>query len=260
MLVRCGVAACILAICAVALAALGGTDLSGLRSGAFAVLLVAALVFVAGEAKTRTLGLSSRRSGRTRRALPSSVTRSETGKPPPAVDDLVRMLDDTLKLARPVPAVERLEPVDVTSLLGVLANRPDGARLELQARRAPIHTLASRPALARAFDILIDNAVSNGSRTAVSFDSGASALAVHVDDNGPGVPCGERGRVFEWRYYMSTPPSEQVGCRADLVIARQILRVHGGDLVVGPSPLGGARFTARLPLIPDHELQLAAAS
>jgi signal transduction histidine kinase len=71
-----------------------------------------------------------------------------------------------------------------------------------------------------------------------------------VDDDGPGVERDDRERIFEWQYYMTTAPSQRRGCCAELVIARRIARSSGGELVVGASPMGGSRFTLRLPLQP----------
>jgi signal transduction histidine kinase len=48
---------------------------------------------------------------------------------------------------------------------------------------------------------------------------------------------------------MSTPPSQRAGSLAELVVARKIVRSFGGEIFVTSSPLGGARFTARLPLV-----------
>ena len=112
-----------------------------------------------------------------------------------------------------------------------------------------IATVADPCALGHAFDILIDNAYASGRRVALECDSGVSFLLVHTDDDGPGIPHALRQRVFERQYYMSTPPSERPGCSAALVIAHQNARALGGTLSVGASPMGGARFTLRLPLL-----------
>jgi len=260
MLVRRGVAGCILAclvLLLLALAALGSDDLNVLGViDPYALICLSALILLAGEA-LRLIGIS--RAQDVPLLAEDDADAREARPPAESMDDLVQMLDDALKLARPVPAVERLEPVNLSDLLGGLARRRDTARLELRIRPRPFLTLASQPALDRALEILIENALSNGVRAFVECDCGISTVLVHVDDDGPGVPRSERTQVFEWRYYMSTPPTRQVG-RADLVIARQILRAHGGDIVVGCSPQGGARFSAQLPLLGEHEVELAQAS
>ncbi len=260
MLVRRGVAGCIL-VCLVllllALTALGSDGLNVLGViDPYTLICVSALILLAGEAVC-LIGISRAREVP---LVPEDDADARNAQAPAAsADDLVQMLDDALLLSRPVPAVERLEPVNLSDLLGGLARRRGTTRLELRIRPRPFLTLASQPALDRALEILIDNALSSGVRAVVECDCGTSTVLVHVDDDGPGVPRSERTQVFEWRYYMSTPPTRQSG-RADLVIARQILRAHGGDIVVGCSPQGGARFSAQLPLLGEHEAELAQAS
>jgi nitrogen fixation/metabolism regulation signal transduction histidine kinase len=65
-----------------------------------------------------------------------------------------------------------------------------------------------------------------------------------VEDRGPGVPAGDRERIFE--PYVTHKAN---GTGLGLAIAMKIVVEHGGTLAVDESPsLGGARFTLRLPL------------
>jgi len=150
--------------------------------------------------------------------------------------------------------------VEVTGLLARVARRNSRARLSLPAEPQKLYSFASDAALERALEILIDNALTNGQRAAISCDHGTSHLTVHVDDDGPGVPRSARSHIFNWHFYMSTPASQQIGCGVELVIAQQIVRAHGGSLAVSASPLGGARFTMRLLLIGPHKLELVGGS
>jgi signal transduction histidine kinase len=264
MFARLGVAGCILAIVALLFAstAIGSGDQDALRFTAlYALLCFSILVFLGGEAMDAMRRFRKDAGQFHRTSTPvRAVSPAQKHVPQTNVDDLVGMLDDTLKLAGRAPVVAGMEPIDMTDLLGALAKQTSSARLTVTAKAKSFHALASRPAISRAFEILVENALTNGSRASLSCDRGTSNVVVHVDDDGPGVPRSERTHVFDWHYYMSTPPSQQVGCRAELVIARQIVRAHGGDIVVGPSPLGGARYTVQLPLLSEHELVLAMVS
>ena len=69
-------------------------------------------------------------------------------------------------------------------------------------------------------------------------------LIVTIEDDGPGIPAADRPRVL------------QRGVRADenvpghglgLAMVRDTVELYGGRLEVDDSPLGGARFTLRLP-------------
>jgi signal transduction histidine kinase len=66
--------------------------------------------------------------------------------------------------------------------------------------------------------------------------------AIHIDDNGPGILESERERVFE--PYFTT---KETGTGLGLAIVKRIVADHGGSVRIDTSPLGGARFTLRLP-------------
>jgi two-component system, OmpR family, sensor kinase len=105
--------------------------------------------------------------------------------------------------------------------------------------------------LARLLGVLIDNALRYAGSPGVvqvSVRPDGEAARVDVDDNGAGVPPQERDRVFD-RFYRGADARVR---RADgsglgLAIADWIVRRHGGRIDVGDSPLGGARFSVRLP-------------
>ncbi|MBD0274695.1 MAG: two-component sensor histidine kinase, partial [Acetobacteraceae bacterium] len=72
---------------------------------------------------------------------------------------------------------------------------------------------------------------------------GAFWAQVTVDDDGPGIPAAERESAF--RPFRSGAPG---GTGLGLAIARDIVRAHGGDLMLEESPLGGLRARLRLPV------------
>jgi two-component system, OmpR family, sensor histidine kinase PrrB len=70
-------------------------------------------------------------------------------------------------------------------------------------------------------------------------------VALTVEDDGPGVPEGERERIFE-RFARGTTATAQ-GSGLGLALVRQQAALHGGTVEVGDSELGGARFEVALP-------------
>lgn len=72
-----------------------------------------------------------------------------------------------------------------------------------------------------------------------------TGVAVHVEDEGPGVPASRRDRIFE--PFHTTKP-EGIGTGLGLAICHTIVAEHDGTLSVSDSAaLGGARFTLQLP-------------
>jgi two-component system sensor histidine kinase TctE len=64
-----------------------------------------------------------------------------------------------------------------------------------------------------------------------------------VEDNGPGIPDTERGRVFE-RFYRVLGTGTD-GCGLGLAIVREIAQSHGAHVELATSP-GGRGTTARI--------------
>ena len=70
-------------------------------------------------------------------------------------------------------------------------------------------------------------------------------LELAVADEGPGVPPEDRELIFE-PFFRNRPdvPGHGLG----LAICEAIVQAHGGNIRVGDSPSGGARFAIRLPI------------
>jgi signal transduction histidine kinase len=95
---------------------------------------------------------------------------------------------------------------------------------------------------------LLENAVKHGrddGRIEIALSATPNRVTLFFDDDGPGVIAGERTAIFEplVRGRGATAAGHGLG----LSIARTAVERAGGDISVGPSPLGGARFVVELP-------------
>jgi two-component system NtrC family sensor kinase len=73
---------------------------------------------------------------------------------------------------------------------------------------------------------------------------GSPAVAVVIEDDGPGVPEDLRERVFD-PFFTTKEPGRGTGL--GLAIVQRIVHDHGGRIDVGAGSLGGAAFTVTLP-------------
>ncbi len=169
------------------------------------------------------------------------------------VDRLAAIVDDLLALARhdehhPVAAVAvDLDDVAFDALEAAAASHDltvdiDGVM--------PVRVSGDADQLARAVRNLVDNATRHAtSRVALSIETAAGHAIVHVDDDGPGVPDGDRARIFErFARVDAARGRADGGTGLGLAIVEQIAQRHGGSATVSDSPLGGARFSLSLPL------------
>jgi signal transduction histidine kinase len=102
---------------------------------------------------------------------------------------------------------------------------------------------------------LVENAARHArSRVAVSLQERPeqSMVELVVDDDGPGIPAGQRIRVFERFVRLDHARSRDAGGSGlGLAIAAEVVRAHGGWIEAADSPLGGARLQVWLPLADD---------
>jgi signal transduction histidine kinase len=80
----------------------------------------------------------------------------------------------------------------------------------------------------------------------------SEGIELRVADAGPGVPSGDRERIFD-RFRRLDPGRAGSGSGIGLALARAIARAHGGTLRAVDTPLGGACLVLQLPTIePDR--------
>jgi two-component system osmolarity sensor histidine kinase EnvZ len=141
-----------------------------------------------------------------------------------------------------------MEFTNLTALLEevVAAARRSGAWVTLHG--TPDLELPLRPdAIRRAITNLVDNARRIAPHVAIGIVSlSSNTVEVTVDDDGPGIPPERLETVF--RPFESGGASGGQGHGLGLTIARDIIRAHGGEIVLSQSPLGGLRASIRLPV------------
>ncbi|UOW01537.1 HAMP domain-containing sensor histidine kinase [Agrococcus sp. SCSIO52902] len=117
-------------------------------------------------------------------------------------------------------------------------------------RAAPV--VGDARLLGRACRNLVDNALRHArGRVALGSVVRDGRAMLWVDDDGAGVPEGERDRVFERFVRLDEGRArDDGGSGLGLAIVRQVARAHGGDAWVTSAPAGGARFVIELPAAP----------
>ncbi len=88
-----------------------------------------------------------------------------------------------------------------------------------------------------------------GGAVSVALEQAGEMVVLTVADSGPGVPEALRQTVFErFRQVEDGDSRTHGGTGLGLAIAREFAVLHGGDIVLGEAPDGGALFTVTLPV------------
>ena len=154
---------------------------------------------------------------------------------------------------------ERLCLIDVTrELVELLCPIVESRRVSLsivnEEAAAPIE--CDRTRIERLLINLLENAmqaVEPGGKVEIHFRSLSNAengdskrVEVSVCDDGPGIPRIETEKIFD-RFFRGFSARNSTGLGLGLAICQDIVTMHGGEIEVGDSQFGGARFTFRIP-------------
>lgn len=175
------------------------------------------------------------------------------------VDRLTQITEGYLRFAR-LPAPKKVAG-DVGDLLADLVAFTEGdaakAGVMLELNVEPgLPAVPFDPArLRQALLNLLRNGVEaagRGGTVRVGAKATARGLRVTVEDTGPGIPEEVKARLFE--AFFTTKPS---GTGLGLLLAKEIILEHKGELSVETSPLGGAAFHVDLPAQADAAVQVS---
>ncbi len=93
----------------------------------------------------------------------------------------------------------------------------------------------------------VEKYAAEGGRLSISSYQENGTSTVTVSDAGPGIPREQRQAVFQPFYRLSNRLEDAAGTGIGLAIARELARMHGGDLKLVDSPVGaGAMFQVTL--------------
>ncbi len=167
-----------------------------------------------------------------------------------SIDRAVNLSSRTLQYAtQEIPRLKRsVFPLrEMVNQVGAgLPSRHNGLAVEWDnAVPAEIQAEADRDQLFRVLANLGHNAAEAGA-SRVSFAAGTKngRVAIEVSDNGPGLPAKAKENLFK----PFAGSARNGGSGLGLAIAFELVRAHGGDLVLKESGAGGTTFRLELPI------------
>ncbi len=180
------------------------------------------------------------------------------------IEELEAMVNATMAFGRDVASSEPVTAIDLAVLVQTILDEASDARPEVAEKliyHGPEHLRVQARSLAmkRAISNLIGNAINYGGAAYVRLEPpaphqdasplGTRAVRIIIDDEGPGIPPEELPRVFDPFYRAEASRNRETGgFGLGLPIARNILRAHGGDVMLSNRPQGGAKAVIVLPV------------
>lgn len=172
-----------------------------------------------------------------------------------ALDDLDSLVTEVLRYARLQRSAPDLQTTQVrlTNLLldsvtAVQAIRPE-VIVQVNGPHKDVQVTVDPVQIQRALQNVLSNALKYTSdQVVLTFEKHNDELAIHIDDNGPGIRPEHRKRILEPFVRIDSSRTRSLGGTGlGLAIVNGVMVKHGGRIEISDSPVGGARFSMFLP-------------
>jgi len=165
------------------------------------------------------------------------------------IDEMNRMLEDILSLARAGRSTEHPQKVDLSALADAVVEDfiELGAAVEM-ADSARAVALVRPQQIRRALRNLIENAIVYGDRAYVSVRQEGGMIRIAVADEGPGIAEDRMAEMLEpFTRLEGSRNRETGGAGLGLALVRAIMTEHQGELRLANRPEGGLEASLMLP-------------
>jgi two-component system, OmpR family, sensor histidine kinase KdpD len=211
---------------------------------------------IAHEFKTPLTSIKAAATGLQTTDLPSAergilieIVVEEADRMSQLVTEAVKMAEIDAGKVKPNRARVRASELVRAAKAGFEGRGGERVRLEDPAA-ADDEILADADLMSLALRQILDNALKYAPSGPIlcTVDAGIDRVRIRIQDSGPGIPMRERDRIFE-KFYRRAGSRELVpGTGLGLHIARELARIHGGDLFVEDSTAApGATFCFDMP-------------
>jgi two-component system OmpR family sensor kinase len=168
------------------------------------------------------------------------------------LDEMERMLDQTLAYLRGDRHEEDVKPVDIGAILETIADSfSDQGFTVILERTSNASVPGRRLALKRAFGNLVENAIKYGGEASLLIEEKTDDVVVTIRDQGPGIPPEDVERALAPFVRLEPSRNQQTGgFGLGLTIAQAIVDGHGGTLTLTNHAAGGLNAVICLPKHP----------
>ena len=163
------------------------------------------------------------------------------------VDEMEKMLNEYLQFTSS-SYLEKDEMFDISELIENIINKYDNKNIskELIPR---VYMNGRKNLIKRSLNNLIDNSIKYANKINLGLSKKNNNIIITIDDDGLGIPENEYQNVFKPFYKLDKSRGDsRSSVGLGLSITSDIIRSHGGNIILEKSPLNGLRVKVFLPL------------
>ena len=162
------------------------------------------------------------------------------------VQDMEKMLNEYLQFAS-TTSIEKTEKFDITDLIENTIKKYENKNITLELANA-VYINGRKNLIERCLNNLIDNSIKYSKSTNIQLTKGNNNLTIIIDDDGPGIPKNEYKNVFKPFYKIDKSRSDsKSSVGLGMSIASDIVRSHGGNIILDKSPKNGLKVKIIFP-------------
>jgi len=162
------------------------------------------------------------------------------------ITEMEKMLNEYLKFSSS-RSTEKTETFDLSELLETIVQKYEKKEITTDIPER-VYLDGRKNLIQRCLNNLIDNSIKYSEKTLISLKKSSNNITITVDDDGPGIPKNERENVFKPFYKIDKSRGDsKSSVGLGLSIASDIVRSHGGNILLETSPKNGLRVKIFLP-------------
>jgi two-component system osmolarity sensor histidine kinase EnvZ len=162
------------------------------------------------------------------------------------VQDMEKMLNEYLQFAS-TQSLEKTETFDIADLIENTIKKHENKNITSKLTKG-IHMNGRKNLIQRCLNNLIDNSIKYSNNMNIQLTKSNNYLSITVDDDGIGISEKEYKNVFKPFYKIDKSRSDsKSSVGLGLSIASDVVRSHGGNIMLDKSPQNGLRVKVIFP-------------
>jgi len=163
------------------------------------------------------------------------------------INEMEKMLNEYLQFTSS-SYIEKDEIFNLSELIEAIVKKYDNENI-LKFLTPRVYINGRKNLINRCLNNIIDNALKYGNKVEIKLNKKDTNLFIIVDDNGPGISSKERDNVFKPFYKIDKGRADsKSSVGLGLSIASDIIKSHGGNIMLEKSKMNGLRVKIFLPV------------